>query len=138
MADRLQTLLRFRRSVVASAEVAFMEALDAAHQAEERVKAAKRSLQHEAEWAAQPHGSDATVEAFALWLPEGRAALDAAHVGEAAAAAEVARCRAELSLARIGAKVIERLMEERKNLRTFERRAKEQNDIDEISLNSKK
>jgi flagellar protein FliJ len=107
----LATLLRLRRQGLEAASRALGEAQAAQDQAETEARAARRRLETEREAAEDLAADDAAVEAYAAWLPRGRAALAEAEAAQARAMEATVLARARLAAARIAMEAADLLAE---------------------------
>lgn len=76
---------------------------------------------------------DAAVDAFAMWLPRGRAAVARACHELEAAQDEITQVRAALSLARAAAEAVDQLIEARNATALMELQRKQQIELDDFS-----
>jgi flagellar biosynthesis chaperone FliJ len=107
----LATLRRLRRQGLEAASRALAEAQAAQDEAEAAVRAARRRLDTEREAAEDLAADDAKVEAYAAWLPRGRAALTESETAQARANAATDLARARLAAARIAMEAADLLAE---------------------------
>ncbi len=131
-ADPLAALLRLRQIEVDEARRSLGDCLAAERAAREAVEHADRAIAREAEAAADLTADDARVEAFAAWLPTGRAAQQAATHALTTAEARVAEARAALTLSRAALRAAEQLMATREAEREAQKLRQEQLRLDEI------
>lgn len=96
----LNTLARVRRQALETAQQALVTCLDAEAAGQAMLRDARAAVRHEQDVAASLSATDAAVEAFVRWLPEGRRRCDAAEAALADAQAETAQARAHLAAAR--------------------------------------
>jgi hypothetical protein len=104
-------LRRLRRQGLEAASRALADAQAAEDVAELAVRAARRLLDTEREAAEDLAADDADVEAYAAWLPRGRAALAEAEIAQARATATTDLTRARFAAARIAMEAAELLAE---------------------------
>ena len=127
----VQTVARLRRLALDDASQALSRALAAEAAAAARADEATRQIAEEAAAASSLTGTDATVEAFAAWLPGAR--QHAAETREACerAGAEVARLRAVLTASRAACEAVETLLAQRTKAEAKERDRRSQAELDE-------
>ncbi len=127
----IQTVARLRRLALDDASQALSRALAAETAAAARADEATRQIAEEAAAASSLTGTDATVEAFAAWLPGAR--QHAAETREACerAGAEVARLRAVLTASRAACEAVEALLAQRTEAQAKERDRRAQAELDE-------
>ena len=127
----IQTVARLRRLALDDASQALSRALVAETAAAARADDATRQIAEEATAASSLTGTDATVEAFAAWLPGAR--QHAAETREACerASAEVARLRAVLTASRAAYEAVEALLAQRTGAEAKERDRRSQAELDE-------
>lgn len=97
----LATLRRLRRQGLEEAARALADAQAAQNQAEAASATARRRLDAEREAAEDLAAGDGAVEAYAAWLPRGRAALAEAEAAQARATAMTDLARHRLAAARV-------------------------------------
>lgn len=112
-ADPLVALLKLRRQAVEEGRRAVAALIRAETEAEQAHQDARDSLAREAEAASRMSASDHAVEAYAAWLPVGRAAEQAAQRRLDADRAATAGGRSALALARAALRAAEILAEQR-------------------------
>ena len=133
MSDALATVMRIRKLAVDEAKRALAEALTLENTARQEAAAAEAQIGLEAEIAADLNTGDGAVEAFAAWLPVGRARAARARAAEEEAAVDVARARAGLSAARAAAEAADNLKERRDAEAAVEANRRSQATLDEIA-----
>ena len=133
MPDPLATVLRIRRVTVDDARRRLGAALRAADLAVAQVQAADTAITKEGEIAADLMAGDGAVEAFAAWLPVGRAKAAAAHEASERAQAEVAKARAAVTVARAAAESAEVLLQKRGADAALQAARRAQADTDEVA-----
>ena len=127
----IQTVARLRRLALDDASQALSRALAAEAAAAARADEATRQIAEEAAAASSLTGTDATVEAFAAWLPGARQhAADTREYCERASA-EVARLRAVLTASRAAYEAVEALLAQRTEAEAKERDRRSQAELDE-------
>lgn len=97
----LATLRRLRRQALEAAGHTLAEAQAVQDQAEAATHAARRQLDIERDAAEDLAADDAAVEAYAAWLPRGRAALAEAQAAQARASEATLLARARFAAARV-------------------------------------
>jgi hypothetical protein len=127
----LRTLLRIRRLDLDAAQQALASCVAAEHEAVGQERAAEAAIQREFDAAAAIDAPDAAVEAFAAWLPRGRAAVARAAEAHRHAAAATTQARASLALARAAVESTEQLLEARAQAARVEAEQKLQATLDE-------
>lgn len=133
MAERaLNIVLRLRRQSLDDTRATLM-----AREADEQVaigreRVARQAIHDEMAAATRLNAEDAAVEAFAAWLPRGRATVDDASTLLERAQSEVMRARTELNLMRAAVEVVEKLIEKRDAESAMEVLRKQQIVLDEI------
>ena len=133
MPDPLATVLRIRRVTVDEARRGLGEALRAADKALEQAEVADKAISEEGEIAADLAAGDNAVEAFAAWLPVGRARAQAAHERCVHAQSEVAKARAALTVARAAAEAADALLQRRRADAATQVARRDQADMDEVA-----
>jgi flagellar export protein FliJ len=131
-ADPLVSLVKLRQIEVDEARRALGECLAAERLASTAVQQAADAIVAEAAAAEQLAADDAAVEAFAAWLPTGRAAQRAAEDALVTAEARVAEARAALTLSRAALRAAEQMAAGRELARQAEAQRQEQFRLDEI------
>ena len=127
----IQTVSRLRRLALDDASQALSRALAAETAAAARADEATRQIAEEAAAASSLAGTDATVEAFAVWLPGARQHATEAQEACERASAEVARLRAVLTASRAAYEAVETLLAQRKEAEAKERDRRSQAELDE-------
>ncbi len=107
----LATLRRLRRRALEEAARALAEAQAVQDQAEAAAGAARRRLDAEREAAEDLAAGDGAVEAYAAWLPRGRAALAGAAAAQVRATAVTDLARHRLAAARVAMEAADLLAE---------------------------
>ena len=133
MPDPLATVLRVRRVTADDARRHLAVALRAEKAAEADAADAEAAITAEREVASDLLAGDGAVEAFATWLPVGRARVEAARAAYARAGSEVAMARAALTAARAAAESADNLIERRKAAADAQAARKQQTEMDEIA-----
>jgi hypothetical protein len=113
MLKTLNTVSRLRRFAVDEARQTLAACLHAEAIAAEAEKSAEAAMRREGAAAACLSADDATVEAFAAWLPRGRQALGVARERHERASAATFVARAKMAAALTAAAVIDRLRQTR-------------------------
>ncbi len=132
MPDPLDTVLRIRRMALDDAARALAACLHAEENARQAAGAAEAAIGAESEAATDLSAGDGVVEAFARWLPVGRARVAAARLREDTAMAETARARAGVTVARAAMKAASALAERRAVERNLLAERRAQAALDEI------
>lgn len=127
----IQTVARLRRLALDDASQALSRALAAETAAAARADDATRQIADEAAAASSLTGTDATVEAFAAWLPGARQHATEAREACERAGAEVARLRAVLTASRAAYEAVESLLAQRREEEAKERDRRSQAELDE-------
>ena len=133
MPDPLATVLRIRRVTVDEARRHLAAALDAEEVAHANADAAEAAIGAEGEIAADLMADDSAVEAYAAWLPVGRARADAARAACERARSDVATARAAVTVARAAAESADKLLERRQAVIAMEGARRAQADMDEVA-----
>ena len=133
MPDPLATVLRIRRVTVDDARRQLAAALQAEDQANVEAEAAETAIGAEGEIAADLTADDRAVEAYAAWLPVGRAKAAAARAACERAGSEVGKARAAVTVARAAAESAKNLLERRRAALTIEATRRAQADTDEVA-----
>ncbi len=129
--DPLHTLLAVRRHAVDEGRRALADSLEAAAAAAKAARAAELAITREMQRASSIDGGDNLVEAFAAWLPAARQRAAQAQARHDRQEAEVARCRADLTVCRTALEAIEQLIESRDATRNQERSRRDQAELDD-------
>jgi flagellar biosynthesis chaperone FliJ len=111
--DTLSVLIRLRQQACDDAQRQLVASLAAEGRAQAMADDAERAIASETEAALDLCGSDATVEAFAAWLPVARGRLEQALRGLETRRAETARARAGLAASRTALESVETLQQRR-------------------------
>jgi len=107
----LRLALRLRQAAVATAEQHLAECIAVETQAAEAARQANAAIQIEADAASAITSDDAAVEAFAAWLPRGRAAQAVAGARHSACLDATSIARAEIGVARAGEETVANALE---------------------------
>ncbi len=134
MSDALQTVMRIRKLAMDEAKRALAEALGTEDAARVEAEAAEAQIGIEGEIAADLNSDDGAVEAFARWLPTGRAIAVRTRAVHEQTLLEVARARAGLSAARAAAEAAEAFKERREAEAAVGAGRRSQAAMDEIAL----
>jgi flagellar FliJ protein len=137
MRDPLATVLRIRRITVDDARRQLGVALRAEEEANMAVLAAEAAIGAEGEAASDLMAGDGAVEAYARWLPVGRAQVTAAQAAADRASSEVALARAALTVARAAAESADSLLTRRRDAAQVEVLRREQIQTDEVAGRAK-
>jgi flagellar export protein FliJ len=133
MAEPLQVVLRIRQATVDHAKSAMAHALQAEAVAQLLCASAEALIDREAQLASELSVGDGAVEAFAAWLPVGRAKAQAARLVLEDRAADVAIARAGLTVARTAAEAAKTMLDQREARRAAELARKAQLTMDEVA-----
>ncbi len=133
MPDPLATVLRIRRVTVDEARRLLSAALSAEEQADRIAAAADAAIGTEGEIAADLMAGDSAVEAYAAWLPVGRAQAVQARAASDRARSDVAKARAALTAARAAAESADTLLRNRQSAAAVEVARRAQGEMDEIA-----
>jgi flagellar export protein FliJ len=131
----LQTVLRLRHLAVDEAKRALAEKLAAETDADAMEHMAQTAIRREADAASALDAGDGAVEAFAAWLPHGRAALEQARRRRNEAEMAVTQARAALKVARADEAAVERLLATQDAARAAEAARRDQAAQDEAARN---
>ena len=134
MPDPLDTVLRMRRVTVDDAKRELASLLRAEEVAHSKANALEALIGREGEVAADLAAGDDVVEAYAAWLPVGRANAAAARAASEQVRCEIAKARAALSAARAAAESAQKLLAKREAERSLEANRRSQAVIDEVAL----
>ena len=137
MRDPLATVLRIRRITVDDARRQLAAAIQAETQAESAVLNAEAAIGLEGDAAADLTAGDGAVEAYAAWLPVGRAQVAEAQAAADRARSEVAIARAALTVARAAAESADSLLTRRREAADAEAARRAQLETDEIAGRTK-
>lgn len=132
MSDTLRTLVKVRRMDVDAARRGLAECLAVEAEARAAALEAERAISQEAQVAGALSADDATVEAFAAWLPVGQRQLERMRRAESLAGAASDRARAVTTLARAAAEAAQALLERREEEAEREAQRKAQLELDEM------
>lgn len=132
--DTLHTLLRVRRLAVDEARRALAESIRQEQAAERALADATAAIAKETAAATALSAGDAEVEAFAAWLPQGRAAERRAEERVATAGLASAEARTAVALARAAVRATEALIAQREEALLSARQHAEQHALDEVAL----
>ena len=133
MADPLDTVLRIRRVTVDDAKRGLAALLQAEDAAQGAAAEAEARVVREGQAATDLGAGDEAVEAYAAWLPVGRAQAEAARASHDRLRCEVALARAALTVARGAAEAAQRLLETRAGERRRELERRSQVEMDEVA-----
>jgi hypothetical protein len=131
--DPLDAVLRIRRMAVDAARRHLADSLTIEEAARKRVAAAEARIESEAAVAADLATGDAAVEAFAAWLPVGRAIVGAAQAEHEKALTDVNMARAAVTVARASAAAAADLQSRRAADRAALAERRAQNAMDEVA-----
>ncbi len=134
MRDALETVLRIRRVTLDDAKRALAATLRAEEAAQIEASKQEAAIAIEADIASDLGGDDSFVEAFAAWLPGGRARAAAARAAHEQAQSEVAKARAALTAARAAAEAASNLLDRQAALRQAEAAGHAQAEQDDAAL----
>ncbi|CAI9120778.1 flagellar export protein FliJ [Brytella acorum] len=129
----LQTLLRLRRQEQEEAERGLAAAIAREREASEAVRHAERYFLEQENFVSSPECDDLAVEAFARWIPRGRAAIQAAQTEEERAGLDRAVAQAAMISARAAFKAVETLDARRQKEARLEAQRREQNENDDLA-----
>ncbi len=133
MSDALHTIMRIRKLAVDEARRALAEALKTEDEARRVANAAEAQIGIEGQIAADLEAGDGAVEAFAAWLPTGRAIAMRTRSAHEHTLLEVARARAGLTATRAAAEAAQSVQEQREAERMLEAARRGQAVMDEIA-----
>jgi hypothetical protein len=111
--DPLETLARLRHSICEDARRSLTACLEAEETASVALHSAELAIFREQDAAAAMDAGDGAVEAFAAWLPQGRAAVARAREAHTRADAATVQARAILAAARASAEAADQLLANR-------------------------
>jgi flagellar biosynthesis chaperone FliJ len=137
MRDPLATVLRIRRITVDDARRQLGVAIRAEEQGNMALLEAEAAIGAEGEAASDLRAGDGAVEAYALWLPVGRALVAQAQFAAERARSEVALARAALAVARAAAESADSLLTRRRDAAQLEVLRREQIQTDEVAGRAK-
>ena len=129
--DPLPTLLRLRQMEMDTARGDLLSAEARLSDARRGVQAAEASIRNEMTAASGVNADDAAVQAFAKWLPSGRASVARAKALRARAEEDTVQARTLFNLARVAVEAVEKLIEEKRNQELREAGRREQLALDE-------
>ncbi len=132
MPDPLDTVLRIRRLAMDDAARTLTACLYREEDARHAAEAAESAIGAEGEVAADLSAGDGAVEAFARWLPVGRARAAAARVRHDAATTDTTLARAAVTIARAATEAASALCECRAAERDLLSERRAQSVLDEI------
>lgn len=127
----LATLVKLRQRELDDAREQLAACIAKERDAMARVQDAEATIRHEQTCAASLDASDAAVEAFAAWLPTGRALLAAAERGRGETASATIQARARLTAARAAAEAAAEIRDAAMVVVRAERDRRLQSDLDE-------
>jgi hypothetical protein len=127
----LTSLLRVRTLALDTARQELAQRMDAEGLAELEAQAADQAIVTEMNLASSVDADDADVEAFARWLPRGRARLAAAQEAAERARADTVVARAGLAAAHSAARAVEDLLSQRHEEEYAEAAKREQAALDD-------
>ncbi len=131
--DPLEILARLRRSVCEDARRGLAACLEAEEAASTALRSAEAAIFRERDAACELDADDGAVEAFAAWLPQGRAAVAQAREAHLRAGAATVQARAILAAARTSAEATDRLLASREAEREAEAARRAQLAMDEAA-----
>ena len=130
--DPLPTVLRLRRMEMDAARAELLAAESRAGEAREATLAAQLAIRREMAAACSAEADDVSVEAFAAWLPVGRAAQTRAEASWRRAEEDSIRARTLFNLARGAAEAVEKLIDEQRAAEVKAALVREQKALDEV------
>ena len=133
MRDALDVVLRIRRITVDDAKRELAALLQAEDAAQAKAELAEARIAQEGHAAASLAGGDAVVEAYAAWLPVGRAYAVAARAACDKIRCDVSVARAALAAARAAAEAAQQLLADRAAERALEAERRSQAAMDEVA-----
>lgn len=113
--DPLATLIKVRKLACEESQRRLVEALALEHKAEQASHRLELTIAQETEAATDITGTDAMVEAFAAWLPEGRRQLATSRQILLDRQVETMRRRAELTACKTALETVETLQKQRRD-----------------------
>lgn len=131
--DKLSKLLQLRRMEVEGARAQMLAAEATENEARQTLREAQSAVRRETEGACSLMADDAAAEAFAKWLPLGRAAQFRAEAQVRHAEENLIRARTTFNLARSAAEAVEKLIADQLAAQIKVDLIKEQFILDEIS-----
>ena len=132
--DQLLKLLQLRRMEVNAARAELLAAEVTAREARQAVRDAQSMLRHEMAAACSVAADDGAAEAFAKWLPIGRAAQTRAEAQLQRVEENLFRIRTAFNLSSSAAESVEMLINDQHTTQIRAEQAAEQLHLDEISL----
>ncbi len=133
MPDPLAIVLRIRRVTVDDARRQLAASLRIEERSIIEAEAADAAISEEGQVAADLMGDDNTVEAYAAWLPVGRARAAVAWAACERARSAVSVARAALTVARAAAEAADTLLGDRQRAAALAGSRKAQAEMDEIA-----
>ena len=133
MPDPLDTVLRLRRVTVDDARRELTALLQAEDRARSSADLAEALIAQEGEAAASLAAGDDAVEAYAAWLPVGRAHALATRAAQEQARCDVSVARAALAAARAAAECAQELLARRAAERARDADRRSQAVMDEVA-----
>ena len=133
MRDALDVVLRIRRITVDDAKRALSALLQAEEEARVEADDAEARIVQEGRAAASLAGGDEVVEAYAAWLPVGRAYAVATRAACDKIRCDVSVARAALAAARAAAEAAQQLLAARAAERAMEADRRGQAAMDEVA-----
>jgi hypothetical protein len=130
--DPLRTVLRLRQMAVDSARTELVARQENLSLASRMARDAEAAIAREMAAASVLDAGDGTVEAFAAWLPRGRAQVAQALAQEDRAQAEASQAHARLSAARTALEVVLSLLAQRTAEHRAEAARRLQSELDEV------
>ena len=134
MPDPLDAVLRMRRVTVDDAKRELGSLLRAEEVAQAKADRLEALIGQEGAAAADLAAGDEVVEAYAAWLPVGRANLAAARAANEQIRCEIAMARAALSVARAAAESAQQLLNKRAAEHALDANRRSQAVLDEDAL----
>ena len=131
--DKMSKLLQLRRMEVEGARAQMLAAEAMQSEARQTLRDAQSAVRREMEGACSLLADDAAAEAFAKWLPLGRAAQFRAEAQLRHAEENLIKARTTFNLARIAAEAVEKFIDNQRTAQIKADQIKEQLMLDEIS-----
>jgi flagellar biosynthesis chaperone FliJ len=128
----LPVLLRLRATDLDAARAELVQIEHRMLEARRAVQAAELAIHNEMAAAASVQADDAAVQAFANWLPIGRASVARAKALRTRAEEDSLHARTIFNLARIALEAVQNLMDEQRAAQSRTAIRNEQNALDEI------
>jgi hypothetical protein len=138
MKRTLQVMARMRRLVVEEARRHLSDCLAAEAIAAKARRDAAGLLAREREAASDPSAPDNAVEAYAAWLPRGRAGLELAEAALRRAEAASGHARAQLGAARAAEEAVQRRLAAARDAERAEQIRRDQAAIDEAAARTRR